>query len=358
MDFFDYTVRVRRQLHTFPELSDNEVKTGDFIARELKGMGHKVTRVHTGCVVNVVGESRRTVALRADIDGLPITERTDCGFCSQNGNMHACGHDGHTAMLLTVAKMLAERKPKVSVRLLFQFGEEGSGGAEKMIEAGCLKGVDRIFALHMCPDLEKGRIASCAGAMFAGTVEFDVDFAGLQSHCADREKGADACLALGRFMNAVRDVEKAHGGNVLLHIGKVSAGSARNIVADAAHAECTLRFFDEERREAAMMSLSAALVAGDNACGTQHTVTVHAVYPPLINGGLALAELRKLCDLQECEPRFTAEDFAFYLQHTEGCMAWLGCKDDKYSSPLHSATFGFDEKALVAGLEVYEKLIF
>lgn len=355
----DYLIATRRALHKMPELSGCEYETSEYIAAELKRMGHKFRRLGTGIVCDVRGENTsRTVALRADIDALPIVERNDCDYKSESGRMHACGHDAHTAMLLCIAGELSERKPLTNVRLIFQYGEEGEGGAEKMIEMGAIDGADEIFAFHMCPELDKGKLASCDGAMFAGTVEFDVKFGGKSCHCAVKEEGLDALGAATHFCELARGVNSDCRNNTLFHIGKLTGGVARNVVADCATCYCTLRYFDYSDMDKLMMRLEKMLVECDNTFATSHRLTVTAVYPPLINNPASLNKLRALTVIKECAPRYTAEDFAFYLEKIPGCMCWLGCKDELHHSPLHSDTFNLDENSLVTGVELYEKIIF
>ena len=359
MGDFNYLVSVRRKLHRLAEPSDAEYKTSDFIANELSDMGHKFRRIHTGIVCDLKGaDTKRTVALRCDIDALPIIEKSDCPFKAEGEYMHACGHDGHTAILLAVAKELSVRRPSVNVRLIFQFGEEGNGGAEKMIDGGAIDGVDEIYAVHMCPELEIGKVSSTDGAMFAGTIEFDVEFTGKSCHCADSSQGNDALKAAVYYCSKAFGCNSDCSSNTVYHTGKLVCGTARNIVAAQSVAECTLRYFDSATADKLMMRLESYLVESDNLFGTEHRLTVKAVYPPLINNPAALGKVKKIAEVRECEARFTAEDFAFYLQKIPGCMLWLGCKDSNYTSPLHSDTFGFDEKALETGVNVFEKLIF
>ena len=359
MGTYDYMTSVRRALHKIPERSGMENATSDYIYAELCSMGYKPKRIATGMICDVRGEnSRRKIALRADIDALPIVEKNDCDYKSVNGCMHACGHDGHTAMLLYVAKELRARKPLTDVRLIFQYGEEGEAGAQKMMEKGAIDGVDEIYAFHLCPELDVGKVASCDGAMFAGVVEFDVEFTGKSSHCADKDSGIDALAASAEFTVGSREVNADCSKNTLFHIGAIESGSARNIVADKALLKCTLRYFDSADTDKLMMRLERMLIGCDNKFGTEHRLTVHAVYPPLVNNPAALARLRSITEIGECAPKFTAEDFSFYLEKIPGCMCWLGCGDDRHRSPLHSDTFDFDERALSYGVTIYEKLLF
>ncbi len=358
-DMLDLVRSARRDLHRIPEESDKEFLTSDYIARFLSARGYKFTRIGTGVAVDVAGrDTSRRIALRADIDALPLCEKTDVDYRSENGFMHACGHDGHTAVLLAVAELLKTQKPKCNVRLIFQFGEEGYGGAAKMIEHGVLKGVDEAYALHVDPSSDKGTLSTCAGAMFAGAVEFDFEIEGRSAHCADAGKGIDALKAMNFVLSNADGVNAHRKNNSLFHIGKVVAGEARNIVAGNAKAWCTLRFFDEADRESIMMNLSRLLVETDNKFGTSHRVTVETVYEPLINSTAAVNKIKKLFpEIRECAPRYTAEDFGAFLAEVPGCMVWLGIKDERFSSPLHSDTFGMNEDALLYGVEYFRKIV-
>lgn len=356
-NLFEHAVTLRRALHRIPEVSEAEFKTSALIRAELERLKLRVKSVGTGLYTTIKGsEGRRTVGFRADIDALPIVEKSGVPFASDNGCMHACGHDGHTTVLLCLAKLLTEKQPIDNIRLIFQFGEEGAGGAERMIEGGALDGVDEIYAFHVCPELPIGRFASVAGALFAGTVEFDVTFSGKAVHCADREKGIDALHAAALFQIALPEIVQPIAGNTLLHMGKLDAGAARNIVADRAVAMCTFRFFDAADRETGMMRLEHKLVEITNLTGADHTVTVNTVYEPLINSAYALERFRRITEVEPIAPRYTAEDFSAYCLRVPGCMVWLGIGDEQFHAPLHADTFGFDERALLYGIEAFYRL--
>lgn len=358
-DMFELVKKTRRELHRIPEESDKEFLTGDYAARFLAELGYKPKRIGTGVYADVKGREPGTVALRADMDALPLVEKTDVEYRSENGFMHACGHDGHTAVLLALARLMKREKPTRNVRLIFQFGEEGYGGAAKMIENGVLKGVDEAYALHVDPTEDIGTVSVCDGAMFAGAVEFSFSIEGKSCHCADAENGRDAIKALSYVLSHAGEVNAHKKNNSLFHIGRITAGDARNIVAGSAKADCTLRFFDEADRESIMMNLSRLLVSADNKFGTGHAVTVETVYSPLINSAAAVGKVRRLVpDAKECLPRYTAEDFGAFLEKVPGCMVWLGTRDEKFSSPLHSDTFGFDERALLYGIEYFCRLVY
>lgn len=356
----DYLKATRRKLHKMAELSGCEYNTSAFIASELERFGYKPKKILTGVICDI-GRGSPRLALRADIDALPICENTEftgCAeFAAEGSVMHACGHDGHAANLLNVARILSNGKSPCPLRLIFQFGEEGIGGSLSMIENGALDGVDEIYALHLCPELEQGKIGYCYGGMFAGCVEFDTVVRGRACHCATPENGADAIKATFDVANGAFDAAKKNG--LLLNLGKVTGGAARNIVSDGCTAEYSLRFFDRAKSEAVMMEVERALIASDEKFGTEHDLVVHSVYPPLINHALAVDKVRKIMGDRAVEtaPRNTAEDFSNYLLKVPGCMVWLGIKNEKYGMPLHSECFGFDEAALETGTEFFLKLI-
>lgn len=353
-----YLTQTRRKLHALAEPSGAEYSTQAFIASELERFGYKPIKLGTGVYCDIGGGKNR-LAFRADIDALPIVENTDAtgmADCAANGFMHACGHDGHTANLLNVARLLGGSSD-VPLRLIFQFGEEDEGGSAFMIKHGVLDGVSEIYALHLCPELDEGKIGYCYGGMFAGCYEFDIDVAGKASHCAMREKGADAVLA--SLDIAAAATKAANGAGLLLNLGKIAGGHARNIVADCCKSEYTLRFYETSKCEAVLLDIERAALAADDRYGTAHTISCKAMYNPLVNHALAVDKVRSAMG-ERCvavPPRYTAEDFSDYLLEVPGCMVWLGVKAAGHDSPLHSDTFSFDERALSTGTELFMKLI-
>ncbi len=353
-----YLTDTRRKLHALAEISGKEYKTQAFIADELRRLGYKPETIGTGVFCDI-GTGKRRLAFRADIDALPMEENvsvTGMGDFAASGAMHACGHDGHTANLLNVARILGG-ECKVPLRLIFQYGEEDVGGSADMIEHGVLDGVDEIYALHLCPELDEGKIGYCYGGMFAGCLEFDIDVIGKSSHCAVPERGADAIRAAVQVADAAFAAAKRAG--VLINLGKIYGGAARNIVAASCKSEYTLRFYDTAKCEAVMLDIERAALAADDKFGTDHKIISVTAYAPLINHALAVDTVRSVMD-GKCElvpPRYTAEDFSDYLVDTTGCMVWLGVRKDGHDSPLHSDTFSFDERALLTGTELFMKLI-
>lgn len=354
----EYLIKTRRYLHSIAELSGAEFKTSQFIVNELKSFGYKPKLIKTGVFCDK-GKGKSRIAFRADIDALPIKEdvsATKIDFAATGEVMHACGHDGHTANLLNVARILAECDCANPLRFIFQFDEEDCGGSLDMIDGGVLDGVSEIYALHLCPEIDMGNIGYCYGSMFAGCIEFDVLTRGISSHCANKECGADAIAAA---IDAVQSIEQsAIRNNALFNLGKITGGNARNIVADSCKAECTLRFFDGGRGEAVIMDAERALTECDEKYSTTHDIKSLAVYPPLINTALAVDKVRAIMgDIAiSVAPRYTAEDFSNYLTHVPGCMVWLGTKTQEHNAPLHSNKFSFDESALTIGTEMFVRI--
>lgn len=347
--------RHRQALHRIPEPSYREHETSDYVEGALSRLGLTVNRVGTGLWADLPGEGE-ALLFRADMDALPLSEQTGAACASVHpGLMHACGHDAHMAIVLTFAAFCRDHPKALThpVRLLFQPGEEAEGGAVSMIGAGALKGVSKVYALHVDPRRPAGRIGLRAGSVMAGAMEFDLCFSGRSAHCAEREAGQDALAAALALLGEFPDLEQKFEG--LLHCGKLTGGQARNIVADAAVAECTYRFFQPELQPA----LLEALKEGAAACtarGVKAEVRVRAVYPPVINDAAEIGRARRLIEAAEdADPWLTAEDFAFYLQKRPGFLAFLGV-DEGQNGRLHTPTLYFDEAPLLGGLRLFVQL--
>ncbi|MDR0855912.1 MAG: amidohydrolase [Clostridiales bacterium] len=355
MDMSVHLTRWRRELHTIPELANCEFKTQSYLLAELKAMGVCADKCGTGLVVDVRGERRERVALRADMDALPVTECADKPYAStHDGMMHACGHDAHMAMLLAAVRIAKETRPKYTVRFIFQPAEENVGGAEGMIAAGCLKGVGRIYGLHVAPDIPAGTIATDGGGILAGTVEYTIDFHGRSVHCAVRDTGIDALAAACSFhVRAERLYRDKYARNCLHHIGVLRGGTASNIVAESARLECTFRYFDDAHKEAFFVELAGVLSALGRETGADHKLTVNSLYPPLVNDPALAAAVKRLGNAVPAAPRYTAEDFAYYLNLVPGVFAWLGVGDQTHNAPLHSPGFDLDERALLTGVDYW-----
>jgi len=270
--------------------------------------------------------------------------------------MHACGHDGHTAMLLTLLDLLTENKPRINVRAIFQFGEEGAGGARQMMTEGVLKGVSEIYAIHIDPGLDEGLFATREGAMMAGTEEFKIKFYGRSAHCAEPKHGINALRPIGRLLESQDHI--AIKNRVLFHVGVIEGGSACNIIASEAICYATIRYFVDSDKKIAYNNLKACLDSAKADYGTEYRVEKTAAYPPVVNTKKAVTRVKKvLGQFVLKEQTFTAEDFAFFTQAIDGALVWLGTKTQNNFSPLHSETFDFDEKALLNGVEFFRRIV-
>lgn len=361
--------RHRRYLHRIPEEGKKEFDTQRYLLDILADLDPDRLEVvaDTGIRAVFLGrEGKQTVAFRADMDALPIQEGNKHDFVSLNpGWMHACGHDGHMAVLLTFAQLLSIHRGMLRdhVVLLFQPAEESVGGAQRMIEAGALKDpdVDRIYALHMAPDLPVGTLGTAIGPLMAGTTEFDLELRGEAAHGAEPHKGVDAIVAAAHLIGLLqssltRTIDPYE--RTVLTVGRMEAGDRRNIIAGLARLECTMRAFSTNTFRAMETRVRSCLHAVEDAfgVGTDFRELVH--YPPVVNPEEETCQVLQLLEggIQTIPPKMVAEDFSYFQQAVPGVYMFLGCKDDLYAQPLHTPLFDFDETALVYGLNAFAQL--
>lgn len=363
----------RRALHWMPEAGFELDKTRAYIWKSLSALQpDRLEELNGGiravfCSPLPPEEKRSAIGFRSDMDALRMEEKTGLPFASRHpGFMHACGHDGHMAVLLALARILYQSRSALTrdVALLFEPSEETIGGAQPMIEAGALKNPDlkHVFGLHLMPDIPLGRIGVKAGPMMASSVEFDIDIQGRSAHGATPHLGADAVMTMAQLISALqcamaRCVDPF--SPAVLTVGRVEAGRLRNVVADSAHLECTLRCFDEALAQRVMEGVRTAMTGADALYATQSELTVRAHYPPVINPPETTALVESLLGeaLYPVEPRTIAEDFSNFQRATDAVFVFLGCGDEAHKAPLHAANFDFDERALMFGLELFVRLI-
>ena len=323
----------------------------------LTGLGLQPRRLlDTAVVCDIEGAAPgKTVALRADMDALPIQEETGLPFSSQvPGMMHACGHDFHVAGLLGAAKLLCRAQFSGRVRLLFQPDEELDGGAKRMMDAGCLTGVDAVFGAHVRPDLPVGQVGVRYGAFYAASNPFTICLHGLASHGAEPERGADALLAGAQLVTALQSLVSrrvAPTDTAVLTVGTFHAGVQENILADHAELKGILRSFGEENRKkltAAVEDMATGIAA---AMGVTAETKFTWGYPGILNhqAETALVERTARALLGDTQvtvlaaPTLTTEDFGYFLQQVPGSFYHLGVGG---SAPLHASHFCPDEAAL------------
>jgi amidohydrolase len=364
---YDWMVETRRHIHRNPELSFQEHETCAFICRELTSMGieHKV--VATTGVVAHIGSGDRCVALRADIDALPILEETNLDYASTNpGVMHACGHDTHTTMLLAAARILKQRESELKgiVKLVFQPGEEKTpGGASIMIAEGALNDPkpEIIFGQHIYPDAPCGQVQFVAGPTLASCDELFWTIRGYGAHAAQPHKGKDPILAATGLVQHLQALVTKHRNPLiagLLNVTSIHGGTATNIIPDVVEMKGTLRSFDNTWREFAWQYLEEQTAAYCALHGCQGEIAIVKGYPPLINDHNAVGFARSVAEsvvgaemVTDFEPKMWAEDFAYYSQIMPACFWMLGGRPhDLDSMPgLHNAKFAPDEQAMITG---------
>lgn len=366
----------RRALHQIPELSFQEFKTTDYIRSELTKLGLSyLSPLETATVVYLEGNSSKTIGFRADIDALPVDEETDVPFLSgHSGAMHACGHDGHTSMLLTFAEWCKNQQDqqqlKHNVLLIFQPSEESNAGANALIKAFPFEDYDleAIFALHLGPDTKEGAILTKEGPLMASATEYRIAIKGRSAHVAEKETGANALGALSHTVNQIAQIQQyaLSGLNQnVVHIGKMSAGEAINTVASNGYLEGTIRTYDPADLKTILQKIETILTSSDQIYGTTSTLTVAEGYPPVINPESLLplvensATAAGLDIIWKTKPYLYGEDFSFYAQVVPTHFAFLGIRNEEkgYTSGLHTSTFNFDESILLNGVRYYQEIL-
>lgn len=350
----------RRALHRAAEVGQHLPKTQRIITNALKDGACELSFPWESavCAYFDFGFSK-TTALRADMDALPVCEDTGLKFCSENREtMHACGHDGHMAMLLGTADMLTKGKikPKSNILLIFQPAEETTGGAKPILDSGLFEkyNVSSVFGMHLIPDLPKGALYTRPGAMMAKSCEITVDISGRSTHIAKYAEGADALAAAAEFLSTLyRETEKLTDIEYkLLRFGKAQSGSVRNAVSASTRLEGSLRCFDEKDFETLRELALRIAKATDAIHGTKTKIHLNEGYPPLINDEGLVSALRQILPIKLLsEPRMITDDFSWYQKKAPGVYIFLGTGT---GIPLHSPDFDFDESILDIGINTYK----
>ena len=363
--------RDRRSLHRIPEYGYDLFKTRAYVRAELEKTGpDRLEPCDEGlkAVYFAADAKRGAIAFRSDMDALCVDEATSHDFPSEHaGMMHACGHDGHMAALLMLARVVAAERARLDrhVVLLFQPAEENLGGAKRMIEAGALADpeVTEIYGMHLMPQVPRGSIGVRAGALMALVESVDVFFEGRSAHGAQPHMGCDAAMAAAHFLNSVqaglsRRMDPTE--TRLFTVGRLEAGSIRNIIAERAELNGTLRAYSDASADAIREILYASMAGADALYGTQSRLEVVQRYPAVVNDPACAQKVQKLAGERavEVEPLAIAEDFSEFLRCVPGAFFFCGIGDATHAEPLHSAAFDFDERALLSGVEMFEKLLF
>ena len=365
----------RRDIHAHPELGFQEARTADLVARQLESFGVEVNRgVGRTGVVGVIrnGKSERSVGLRADMDALPIEEANTFEHRSRNaGRMHACGHDGHTTMLLGAAKYLARTKNfDGTVNLIFQPAEEGLGGAQAMVQDGLFKRFpcQAVFGMHNRPGMPLGKFAVRAGAMMAGGAFFDIDVTGRGSHGARPESGVDSVLVAAHIATAlqsivarnVRPVETA-----VVSVTQIHAGDAYNVIPQTARLSGTARCFSNEVMQLIENNLKKIAEGVASGFGATAKTNFRATFAPLVNDAREAEFAASICaDIVGTESVrrdpaliMASEDFSFMLAEVPGCYINIGNGDGAGACEVHNPSYDFNDAALPYGASFFAKLV-
>ena len=351
----------RRNLHRIPELELALPKTMEYLYNALSGLKCRVFSPMDSalCAYFDFGH-RSTIAFRADCDALPIEENTNLPFASCHpGRMHACGHDGHMAILLELARRL-DKKESLSknILLIFQPGEESPGGAKYLCGDGLFYAfhVEAIFGLHLWPGLEKGIMFSREKELMSRSCEVNVDFFGRSAHIAKAAEGIDALAACTEFYRRAVAMEQALPPEIfrLLKFGRMEAGTVRNAIAAQAHLEGSLRAFQDPVFEGLRECLYkiGAEVGRKTGCTVELSMTEG--YPAVMNPPELYRRVKTMAEFRDLEePSMTSEDFSWYQKQVPGIFFFLGLGD---TPALHSKDFNFDESILEKGADFFEKL--
>ncbi|WP_099159608.1 M20 family metallopeptidase [Virgibacillus ndiopensis] len=373
-DVYDEIVEIRRYLHQHPELSFEEENTAAYIADYHTNLGHKVrTNVGgNGVLAYLKGDKPGpTVALRADFDALPIQEQTDVPFISVNeGVMHACGHDGHTATLLGLAKVLNGLKSEIegTVVFLHQHAEElPPGGAISMIEDGCLDGVDVIFGTHLQAQMPLGEIGYRTGALQAAPDRFDIKIQGQGGHGAYPHDTKDSIVIGGQLINNLQQIVSRRIDPLDLAVVSVCNFEAKNpynVIADTAELTGTVRTFKEETRNFIENEIERVVQGTCQVSGADYEYTYTRGYPTLVNHKAEtefVAEIARnvpgIESVNETPQIMGGEDFSYYLQHVKGTFFFTGAKisEQEITYPHHHPKFNINERALLYAAKVLGK---
>ncbi len=366
--YFPEVVRLRRTIHEHPELAFEEIKTGVLVAETLEKIGLDVKRgvARTGIVASLKGKkSGKAVALRSDMDALPIQEATGLPFASKNpGKMHACGHDAHTAIGLGAAMILSELRDELNgeVRFLFQPSEERNpGGAPYMIEDGALEGVSKVFGLHVLSQADAGAVGFCAGEMMASADELYITIKGKSGHGARPHHAIDPVIVSAQVILALqtlvsRNLDPFAQG--VITIGSIHGGFAPNIIPNEVKLVGTLRAMSKEWREFAHKRVHEIVNGICYSARAEADIHIDLGYPVLVNDEKETM-FAESCALQlfgpervfQAERLMGAEDFAYYLEKVPGTFYRLGIRNEAagITADIHNDHFTIDESALKAG---------
>jgi len=369
-----YIIDKRRYLHQNPEMGFACVLTSEYIKNELKKL--KVDKIESAgkysLVATLFNGAGKTFGIRADFDALKIKEETNLEFASINdGVMHACGHDAHTAMLLGTVKYLSEKKDKWqgTVKFIFQEAEEGPdpGGAFFLVESGLLNDVEEFFALHVSPGFENNTLAINYGDALAAADIINISFKGVGTHAAYPHLGIDPIVMQADFIMRLQTIvaRKINPfAKAVISIGEVSSGTTFNIIPEEAHLKGTVRTFDPEVRDLIEREIKSLVESVAKAYGGKYEFNYQRGYDSTINTKESVDRIinagKEIFDeviiLEEAS--MGAEDFSRYINLKKGAIAWLGVKhQNQENHNIHNSKFNLNEKALINGTKLFINIV-
>lgn len=368
-------VSLRHDIHAHPELAFKEARTSDLVAEALASLGVAVHRglAGTGVVGTLrCGSGERAIALRADMDALPLQERNDFAHRSRHdGRMHACGHDGHTAMLLAAADYLAQtRNFDGSVHFIFQPAEESEGGGRVMVEQGLFElfPVEAVFGMHNWPGLPAGQFGVFPGPVMASTDRFDITLTGHGAHAAMPHQGTDVILAGSALLQALQSIVSRTLDpldSAVLSVTRFHAGEAYNILPDKAQLAGTVRAFTEEVRAQVQSAMRRTCKGIAEAHGVHVGLEFKSGYPATVNSAREAEWCREAAAgivgadnvRGDLRPSMGAEDFSYMLQQKPGCYVWLGNGMGEGGCMLHNPHYDFNDDILPIGAAYWAQLV-
>lgn len=373
-EIFESLVRIRRDFHQYPELSGKEIRTGKKICEYLQqwNIEYETGYAETGIVGIIRGKkgNGKTIAVRADIDALPIQEATGCRYSSENdGVMHACGHDVHTTILLGVGRLLKEMENELkgNVKLFFQPAEEVIGGAKRMIEDGCLENpqVDHVIGLHVMPNIPTGKVELRYGKLNGNSGMVRIVIRGKSGHAAYPDTTVDAIAIAGNILTSLQMVVSRNVSplnSVVLTFGKIYGGEKANIITDQVVLEGTLRTLDSETREAVKKTIAQNATKVAEGLGGRAEVTFKDGYIALINDREVVQVIEetaiKIIGSENIVykefPSLGGEDFSYFAEKVPSAFFHLGCGNEVLgiAEPLHNRKFNVDEECIRHGVAI------
>ena len=364
----------RRELHSRPELAFQEKWTSDFVAEKLESFGLPIHRglAGTGVVATLKNGEGPSIGLRADMDALPLLEKNQFGHRSQNeGKMHACGHDGHTTMLLGAASVLAESPSfRGTVHFIFQPAEEGGGGGNVMVKEGLFEKfpVDAVYGMHNWPGMEPGEIGVHNGPVLAANDAFDLEIQGKGGHAAMPDLCIDPILTASQVVSALQSVV-SRGINpvdsAVVTVTQIHAGDAYNVIPDSVKLCGSIRTFKKGVREKIISSMESVVKGVASGLGASAELRIKQGYPATINTAqeaqkAASAAARVVGETKvilDADPSTGSEDFAYMLQVRPGCYIWLGNGNRDGGCMLHNPHYDFNDEILPIGTSYWVSLV-